>query len=94
VPLTPVGMVTNAQESDFAIQQIQEPEPTADEHNNVTTKISGWKRLLRAKPAAVHEPSSSATSVEDEYQDLKSKPEKWSLGVLNDRETDEVPGIS
>ena len=33
----------------------------------------------------------SATSIEDFDKD-KKQPEKWSLGVLNDKETDEVPG--
>ncbi|KAI4092457.1 MAG: hypothetical protein L6R37_007572 [Teloschistes peruensis] len=28
----------------------------------------------------------------DGYDDIKGRPEKWSLGVLNDKETDEVPG--
>ena len=27
-------------------------------------------------------------------EELKMKPEKWSMGVLNDRETEEVPGQS
>lgn len=30
----------------------------------------------------------------DEFSEMKTKPKKWSLGVLNDRETDEVPGKS
>lgn len=28
----------------------------------------------------------------DGYDDVKAKPAKWSLGILNDKETDEVPG--
>lgn len=28
----------------------------------------------------------------DSEESLKKRPAKWSLGILNDRETDEVPG--
>ncbi|KAL8659547.1 MAG: hypothetical protein Q9202_007076 [Teloschistes flavicans] len=28
----------------------------------------------------------------DGYDDVKARPAKWSLGILNDKETDEVPG--
>ena len=39
------------------------------------------------------EPASSGSSThEDDVS--KTKPEKWSMGVLNDRQTDEVPGTS
>lgn len=38
-----------------------------------------------------HEPASSGSSG-DEDDGNKAKPEKWSMGVLNDRQTDEVPG--
>lgn len=30
----------------------------------------------------------------DEFGRMKKKPTKWSFGILNDRETDEVPGKS
>lgn len=30
----------------------------------------------------------------DEDEGSKAKPEKWSMGMLNDKETDEVPGTS
>lgn len=40
---------------------------------------------------AAQEPASSGTSVDD-YDGDKAKPERWSMGILNDRKTDEVPG--
>lgn len=55
------------------------------------------------KPSAgsrkIHRPSSSKrfsnpNKVIDDFSEMKTKPTKWSLGVLNDRETDEVPGKS
>lgn len=36
------------------------------------------------------EPASPGSSVGDDGN--KAKPKKWSMGILNDRETDEVPG--
>lgn len=47
----------------------------------------------------IHLPSSSERfsnpkKVIDGFSEMKTKPTKWSLGVLNDRETDEVPGKS
>lgn len=36
---------------------------------------------------------SKGTDSPDESEDGKSKPTKWSMGVLNDPRTHEVPGI-
>jgi hypothetical protein len=50
--------------------------------------VTGWRRFLPSKKAA--DESSSVDSVEE----LKDEApiEKWSLGILNDKETEEVPG--
>ena len=37
------------------------------------------------------EPASTRSSI-DRDDGNKARPEKWSMGVLNDRQTDEVPG--
>ena len=37
------------------------------------------------------EPASSGSSI-DRDDGNKARPEKWSMGILNDRQTDEVPG--
>jgi hypothetical protein len=47
----------------------------------------GWKRNKRHQNEAVE---SSASSVDEEKDILPT--EKWSLGILNDKRTDEVPG--
>jgi MFS family permease len=47
----------------------------------------GWKTK---DPSTAPEDSVSSTDGDGQQQRLK--PEKWSLGVLNDTETDEVPG--
>jgi len=47
-----------------------------------------FKRLLRSDK---HRGAPYASSMSD-FGDALKKPEKWSMGVLNDTETDEVPG--
>lgn len=88
-------MAANAQQNDAALQQAQEPQSDVIEGDDIRVKVPRWKRLLGTKALAARDPekTSSAASVDDGYQDMKSKPEKWSLGVLNDRQTDEVPGM-
>ncbi|KAL8727944.1 MAG: hypothetical protein Q9166_005709 [cf. Caloplaca sp. 2 TL-2023] len=50
-----------------------------------------WRRFLgRSKPAGVPPAMSEASS--EGYEEIKMKLGKWSMGVLNDKETDEVPG--
>ena len=56
------------------------------------TKPNRWKRLLGRTKATEALPDSRASS--DGFEDVKVRPEKWSLGVLNDKETEEVPGMA
>jgi hypothetical protein len=55
-------------------------------------KPSGWKRIFERSNATQQPVVSRASS--EALEDMKMKPEKWSMGVLNDRETEEVPGQS
>ena len=59
-----------------------------------TSNMEGprWKRILGIAKAKPGFPSTSTGSSTEEYEEIKNKPEKWSMGVLNDTETDEVPG--
>ena len=58
---------------------------------NTSTKASKkWRRLMFS---ASQDASSPAPAVE-ENEGYRAKPDKWSLGVLNDKVTDEVPGQS
>ncbi|KAL9608556.1 MAG: hypothetical protein Q9167_006617 [Letrouitia subvulpina] len=54
-----------------------------------SSEPSRWTRFFRASSRA-RATASEASSERD--GDVKAKPEKWALGILNDRETDEVPG--
>jgi hypothetical protein len=51
--------------------------------------LQGWRRNIMPHEAAA---DSSSSSIDGE----KDTPpaEKWSLGVLNDKRTEEVPGMS
>ena len=70
-------------------------QPDTDAENVPGTNSSPnsrWQRMLgrsNTGQAAVVPRESSETS-----EDMKCRPKKWSLGILNDKETDEVPGIA
>ena len=51
--------------------------------------LRGWRRQTVSQNAPVE---SSGSSVDDE-KDIPPT-EKWSLGILNDKRTEEVPGMS
>ena len=64
-----------------------DPENVPDTNS---TPSSRWQRMLgrsNTRQAAIISRESS-----EAFEDMKCRPEKWSLGVLNDKETDEVPG--
>ena len=49
-----------------------------------------WKRIRGGSKSAQAPVSSGSSTEEDDVN--KIKPEKWSLGILSDKQTDEVPG--
>ena len=49
-----------------------------------------WQRMWGGSKS-VQAPVSSGSSIEEDDVN-KIKPEKWSMGILSDRRTDEVPG--
>lgn len=61
---------------------------TAQEEKRHQPASRGWRRLLPSPQAA--DEGSSVDSVE-EYKN-HTRIEKWSLGIRNDKETEEVPG--
>ena len=69
-------------------------EPDIDSAGPVDGKAKrrvDWKAMLGPRKHASGSPS-NRTSMSDLEQQVEKKPVKWSMGVLNDRETDEVPG--
>jgi hypothetical protein len=85
-------MTIHTQTGDPPVQQTQEAKPAPGTTDRAVAKPSIWRRFWGATKASRQEAASSGNST-DGYDEIKSKPEKWSLGVLNDRETDEVPGM-
>ena len=53
-------------------------------------KARGWRKLFGAPKSAPGRNRSTASSSDGEG--IKGGPAKWSLGVLNDKSTIEVPG--
>lgn len=67
-------------------------EPLGDPEKHENPKFtSGWRKLFRRSGTTGVAPTASEASSEG-FEQAKAKPEKWSLGILNDKETDEVPG--
>ncbi|KAF2482144.1 hypothetical protein BDY17DRAFT_252589, partial [Neohortaea acidophila] len=50
-----------------------------------------WRSMLGSRKNTSGNPSNRTSMSDPEHQTHK-KPAKWSMGMLNDRETDEVPG--
>ncbi len=86
-------MAPDAPPNDTAPRHDKDPESTPETSDRREVKGSTWRKFLGGKKKAPHEVASSENST-DGFDDIKAKPEKWSLGVLNDKETEEVPGTS
>ena len=85
-------MATNAPPNDTTPHPDKDPESVPEASDDREVKGSPWRRFLGGKRKTPREVESSGTST-DGFDDIKAKPEKWSMGVLNDKETEEVPGM-
>ena len=85
-------MASNLQSNDPTLRQNEKAHPAAATSERPAVKASNWRRLFPSKKPPQKEAGSSGTST-NEHDEIKAKPEKWSMGVLNDKETDEVPGM-
>lgn len=85
-------MATDAPADDTTPHHDKDPESAPEPSDGREVKGSTWRRFLGSRKKASPEVESSGTST-DGFDDIKAKPEKWSLGVLNDKETEEVPGM-
>ncbi|KAI9742050.1 MAG: hypothetical protein M1834_000440 [Cirrosporium novae-zelandiae] len=79
------GKNTQAELKDIPL----DPAPSQSPTNSETTKGRAWRRFFRT-PKRQNSSSSSDDEVEEKIE--QEKPAKWSLGILNDKQTDEVPG--
>ena len=57
-----------------------------------STPRTGWRKLFGTSKSRRGRANSAATEVGG--NDDKARPQKWSMGVLNDKYTIEVPGRS
>ena len=68
-------------------------EPTSGaEHNRDLGASPGWWKLFKGTKET-GEPPPPADSSSEGSEEIKAKPNKWSMGILNDALTDEVPGM-
>lgn len=54
--------------------------------------MARWPLFSASKPSDHNEKATTNASSDDDLENGTVKPNKWSLGILNDKETDEVPG--
>lgn len=78
----------NAKDSPRGSNEIHLPVVPLEEVNK--SAVPTERRFFNfSRPREQHSPSKKLL---DGFGEIKVKPEKSSLGILNDRETDEVPG--
>lgn len=65
--------------------------PSREKSDSEATVIPTWKKVFGVRRLA---PRFSREKEPSGDNGSRPRPERWSLGVLNDRETDEVPGMS
>ena len=68
-----------------------QPAAVAIQPKDAKAKEPRWKGLFSGSRLAPDPSSSGASSDGDE--EIKAKPARWNMGILNDKETEEVPGI-
>jgi hypothetical protein len=80
-------------DEEAVIEQPQDQVVHRDEEPSRQTQSRRWRGLLGRPKKGQKEQAESRLQARDTSDNVKeTKPPKWSMGVLNDRETDEVPG--
>ncbi|KAI4103139.1 MAG: hypothetical protein LQ345_007339 [Seirophora villosa] len=73
-------------------QSKNEPILDSEKHQAAAPKPA-WRTLFRkSKQSTTTLPPAMSDVSSEGDGDIKTKPAKWSMGILNDHETDEVPG--
>lgn len=78
-------MTTNEKPSGRTLQPSESPAGS-----QAKAKVPLWRQIWGSTKSA-RELTSSGSSIDGDDGN-KTRPEKWSMGVLNDKQTDEVPG--
>lgn len=68
----------------------EDGQPSAIASEKVGKSVPTWRKLWGIWKSPGRLSNSELSS--DEFKDIKARPAKSSLGILNDRETVEVPG--
>lgn len=63
-----------------------------DQDKQTTTPTSERPRSFFARNSASDAENAGGREAMEEFEEDKGRPTKWSMGVLNDPETHEVPG--
>ena len=85
-------MVSNQPSKDLPFQKQGLADAATDSNLAPPSKESGWKKFFGGKARQGSQQTEGSETSTDGEEDIKAPIEKWSLGVLNDKFTDEVPG--
>ena len=86
-------MATHEKSSDVPFGQRRDSKSADSTHKPPKTNPSSWMQVLRfSKMKSGLASASPKSPTHDGNDEMKANPERWSMGVLNDRETEEVPG--
>lgn len=84
-------MAPHAETEDPSQTREEDGRPSAIASERAENQVSRWKKFLGASKLA-EQPANSESSP-DGFKKTKTRTPKSSLGILNDRETAEVPGV-
>ena len=85
--MSPPSADPNIQEKTAGMPQT--PQRTLQQTNGDKKRLR-FKKMLRSEKNESGRSYASSMSMSDDG--AAKKPEKWSMGILNDSQTDEVPG--
>ncbi|KAL9004084.1 MAG: hypothetical protein Q9188_003094 [Gyalolechia gomerana] len=82
---------SNPRATDLRLDESKDQPVIDPEKHKVSHSPPRWRSFFTASTPAKTPPAMPDLS-SDGFEAIKAKPVKWSLGMLNDKETDEVPG--
>lgn len=84
---------SNPRATDLRLDESKDQPVIDPEKHKVSPTPPRWRSFFTASTPAKTPPAMPDLS-SDGFEAIKARPVKWSLGMLNDKETDEVPGTS
>lgn len=85
-------MASDAKYNDETVRDVKD-QPISDPEKHKDPKASArWWKLFRDTELADPQPPPPSDASSEGIEEVKAKRNKWSMGIMNDPLTDEVPG--